>query len=138
MVENDASSKRLYRSRNERMLAGVAGGLGQYFNVDPVIVRLVFVALFLIPPVGGLALVAYLIMAIVVPSRPLDESEPVITGSRIDTGRGPELLGYLLIAVGVLFLAANLGLFTFIIWDNIWPLVLVAVGAFLLLRAFRK
>lgn len=59
--------KRLYRSRSERMLAGVCGGLAEYFQVDPTLVRLVFVffALF-----GGPGFLAYLIMWVVVPEEP--------------------------------------------------------------------
>jgi phage shock protein C len=64
---------RLYRSRSEKMIAGVCGGLGEYFDVDPVLVRLLFVALTLIS--GGLGLVAYIIFWVVVP-RQGDESLP--------------------------------------------------------------
>ena len=57
--------KQLTRSTTNRMLAGVCAGLGEYLNIDPTMVRLLFVlALFLIGP--GI-LVAYLIMAIIVP-----------------------------------------------------------------------
>ncbi len=59
--------KRLYRSRKERMIAGVCGGLADYLSVDPTVVRLLFVlALFLGGP-GGLV---YLILWIVVPDAP--------------------------------------------------------------------
>jgi phage shock protein C len=60
--------KRLYRSRTDRWLAGVAGGLGEYFDVDPTLIRLVWVVL-LIP--GGLpGLLPYLICWIVIPREP--------------------------------------------------------------------
>ena len=61
--------KRLYRSRDERMLFGVCGGLGEYFNVDPTLMRLVSVALVFLGAGGGLLL--YLVMAIIVPEKPL-------------------------------------------------------------------
>jgi len=48
--------ERLYRSRADRMLFGVAGGMGRYFNVDPAIVRLVWVLLFLAVGAGILLL----------------------------------------------------------------------------------
>ena len=51
--------KKLYRSETDRKIAGVCGGLGEYFNVDPVIFRIIFVVLFLY---GGIGLLAYLIM----------------------------------------------------------------------------
>lgn len=61
-------TKRLYRSRKERMVAGVCGGLAEYFDIDPTIVRLVFVLLAL---AGGPGLVIYIVMAIVVPEEPV-------------------------------------------------------------------
>ena len=61
-------TKRLYRSRKERMLAGVCGGLAEYFDIDPTIVRLAFVLLAL---AGGPGIVVYIIMAIVVPEAPV-------------------------------------------------------------------
>ncbi len=59
--------KRLYRSRSDRMIAGVCAGLGKYFGIDPTLVRLAFVILALAGMSGGLA---YIIMWIVVPEEP--------------------------------------------------------------------
>ena len=56
--------KRLYRSRRNRMIAGVCGGLAEYFSIDPTLVRLLFILFLLL---GGSALLAYLIMWVVVP-----------------------------------------------------------------------
>ena len=64
-------SKRLYRSQNERMIAGVCGGLAEYFDIDPTLVRLAMVLLAL---AGGPGLVLYIIMAIVVPEEPLGQA----------------------------------------------------------------
>jgi len=59
--------KRLYRSRKERMIGGVCGGLAHYFGIDPTLVRLLFVlGLF---AVGG-TFWAYIIMMIVIPEEP--------------------------------------------------------------------
>jgi phage shock protein C len=60
--------KRLYRSRKNRVIAGVCGGLGEYFNVDPVIFRILFVILLL--PGGFPGLIPYVILWLVVPLRP--------------------------------------------------------------------
>lgn len=57
-------SKRLYRSRKERILGGVCGGLGNYFNVDPVFIRLICAVLFFL---GGIGLLAYILAWIIVP-----------------------------------------------------------------------
>ena len=61
-------AKRLYRSKKEKMIGGVCGGLAEYFDIDPVIPRLIF-ALLLLP--GGLpGFVPYVIMWIIVPQNP--------------------------------------------------------------------
>ena len=59
--------KRLYRSRTDRKIAGVCGGLGAYFQVDPVIFRIVWVVLAL---AGGLGLLAYLVAWFIIPQEP--------------------------------------------------------------------
>jgi phage shock protein PspC (stress-responsive transcriptional regulator) len=64
---------RLYRSRDDRILAGVAGGLAENLDTDPSIIRIVWALLVVLT--GGIALVVYIIMAIVVPERP--EGMPV-------------------------------------------------------------
>jgi len=61
-------SERLYRSRDERMLTGVAGGVAEMLDADPSLIRVVWALLVFLT--GGLALVAYVVMAIVVPERP--------------------------------------------------------------------
>ncbi len=62
------TSKRLYRSRMDRMIAGVAGGLANYFDIDPTIVRVLFVITIFI---GGGGILAYIILWIVVPEDPV-------------------------------------------------------------------
>ena len=64
-----AKTRRLYRSRTDRKLAGVCGGLAQYFNTDATLIRVLFVVLALL---GGPGLVLYLLMWILVPEEPLD------------------------------------------------------------------
>ena len=59
---------RLYRSRDERMVAGVAGGLAEYLDFDPTIVRLLWVAGLL--TTGPLALVLYFLCACIIPREP--------------------------------------------------------------------
>jgi phage shock protein C len=61
-------TKRLYRSRQERMLGGVCGGLADYLGLDPTVVRLIFLLLFFL---GGQGLLIYLIMWLIVPEEPL-------------------------------------------------------------------
>ena len=59
--------KRVYRSRQDRMVGGVCGGLGDYFDVDPTLIRLLFVLGTL---AGGPGVVAYLILLVIVPLEP--------------------------------------------------------------------
>jgi phage shock protein C len=66
-MEQLSQPKKLYRSRNDRMIAGVCGGLAEYFNIDSTWVRLLFIILFLL---GGSALLVYIIMWIIVPKAP--------------------------------------------------------------------
>jgi len=62
-----AQTRRLYRSRTDRKLAGVCGGLAQYFNMDATLIRVLFVVLAVL---GGSGLVLYLAMWIIVPNEP--------------------------------------------------------------------
>ena len=64
-----AQTRRLYRSRTNRKLAGVCGGLAQYFNTDATLIRVLFVVLALL---GGPGLVIYLLMWVLVPEEPLN------------------------------------------------------------------
>lgn len=64
MSKQIKSYKKLYRSRSERMLAGICGGLAEYFNIDPTIVRLGFVGF---AAVGGCAILIYILMWLIVP-----------------------------------------------------------------------
>jgi len=61
--------KKLYRSRTERMIAGVCGGLAEYFSIDPTWVRLIFILLFF---AGGCALLIYIIMWVIIPLTPVN------------------------------------------------------------------
>jgi phage shock protein C len=60
--------KKLYRSRKQRLVAGVCGGLAEYFNVDATIIRLILVILLL--PGGFPGLIPYIIMWVIVPEAP--------------------------------------------------------------------
>jgi phage shock protein PspC (stress-responsive transcriptional regulator) len=71
-----AEVKRLYRSRDDRMLAGVAAGLGKYFDIDPTIVRILF-ALSVFFGVGS-GLLIYFILMLVVPEEPLGGEVEVV------------------------------------------------------------
>jgi phage shock protein C len=70
-MTNQTQVKRLYRSRDQRVLAGVAGGIAEYFAVDPTLARVIlFLALL---PAGPFGLVVYAILAAFIPEAPADE-----------------------------------------------------------------
>ena len=62
-----ADRKRLYRSRNERMLFGVCGGIGEYFDIDATVIRILFVLFALV--IGG-GILLYIILLIIMPLEP--------------------------------------------------------------------
>ena len=64
----ETTVRRLYRSRTDRMIAGVCGGIAEYSNLDPTLVRVLFILLAFIT--GGATLLAYPILWIVVPEQP--------------------------------------------------------------------
>ena len=61
--------RKLHRSRDDRMLGGVAGGLGEFLTIDPTLIRLLFVLSLVL---GGAGFVVYLVMWIIVPEEPLE------------------------------------------------------------------
>lgn len=141
----NVESKRLHRSTNESMLFGVAGGMAEYFDVDPTLVRIAWVVLTFAS--AGIALIAYLILAIIMPKHALphhartstdevstESSEPEYdvppAGRRWSRGR--TLLGGVLVVMGVLFLLNSLGALFWWRWDIFWPVVIIAVGVAIL------
>ena len=83
---------RLYRSRDDRMLAGVAGGLAEYWDADPSLIRIIWALLVLLT--GGVALVIYIVMAFVVPDEDaltyaMPATPPTDPGGRRRARAGP-------------------------------------------------
>jgi len=67
IAEKKPGIKRLYRSKKDRIIAGVCGGIGEYFNIDPTLIRLIWATLVL---AKGIGVLAYLIFWLVVPEGP--------------------------------------------------------------------
>ena len=61
------TTRKLYRSKSNRKLAGVCGGLGDYLGADPTVIRVLFIVLAVF---GGAGLIIYLAMWLIVPSEP--------------------------------------------------------------------
>lgn len=66
--------KKLYRSRADRRVAGVCGGLAEYFEIDPLLVRILFVIATL---AGGPGLLVYIVLALLMPEAPDEKSKRV-------------------------------------------------------------
>ena len=66
----NVEQKKLYRSRSKRMICGVCGGVGEYLNIDPTVIRLLWVVLSF---VGFAGIIAYIIAAIIIPDEPYNQ-----------------------------------------------------------------
>jgi phage shock protein C len=123
--------RRLYLSRTDKVIAGVCGGIGEYFGIDPVFVRVIAVVLAL---AHGLGLVAYFIAWLAMPKQPVEAAAAVPQTDH--SSRNRNLLGMILILVGVYFLLDM----HFWWWhlERFWPLLLVIAGALLMIRFFHK
>jgi phage shock protein C len=117
----------LRRSRGDRVVGGVCGGLGRYLGVDPVLLRIAFVVLAL---AGGGGILLYIVSWILIPEE--KEGEPLGTErpSSVDTTR--LIIGGALIAIGTIVLLnlsfPRLGRF-------FWPLALIAVGVAVIVQS---
>ncbi len=145
-------TERLYRSRSDRVLAGVCGGLAEWLKVDPSLIRIAWVVLALATAVVPFV-VLYIVMAVVVPERPVGAAAPPAGGPVSSESGAPGagapsggqtrsedlavVFGALLVLVGLVFLVDR----WFVIridWDLVWPAALVAVGLLLVLQGVRR
>lgn len=128
--------RRLTRSR-DRMLGGVAGGLAAYLDVDPTVVRVLIVIATFVS--GGAALLAYPIMWLLMPAAGSEAPSTGGDASHVASAseardRTALLFGAALIALGgFLLLSEVVDLSRWVVFQ-LWPLVLIAAGAYLMLR----
>lgn len=123
---------RLYRSRSERMVGGVAGGLAIYIGVDPVIIRLAFVAL----AFAGAGVVAYIIGWIVIPEEPPGEPAAAAPRRTASGGQSARIIaGSILIAIGFMLL---LDWLVPSIDRFFWPVALIGLGVALFAYGARR
>lgn len=139
-------NKKLYRSKSDRYIAGVCGGLAEYFEIDSLIIRIIFI---LLTVSGGSGLVIYIIMWILVPEqgekRNKDFKENVKEGANKMAeeikkdpkvnNNGRIIGGLVLIAVGTLFLLENFFPGFYLDFGRLWPLILVAIGLSLIVKS---
>jgi len=140
--------KKLHRSREDRIIGGVAGGMGQYFQIDPIIIRILFVVFFLI---GGGGLLAYVILWIITPEREMEfsnlnqenmenEKNNFEKSDQADQSKNPNYKGHgniiggvILITLGVLFLVSQF--IPRINFGDLWPVILIVIGVALLFNS---
>jgi len=158
---------RLERSITNKAVAGVCGGIAEYLQVDPTLVRVFFVLGTIFT--GGLGLLGYIVLVVLMPLPgqpvPFVKTSDVTASTVEDTAAGgdpagpapvvappaaarpndPEVaernraaFGIVLIALGAIFLLSNAGLFRLVRWDLAWPLVFIAIGALLLVQRVRR
>lgn len=130
-------NKKLKRSSSDRVIAGVCGGVGEYFNIDPVVVRIVWVLLSFMP--GGPGFLAYLICALIIP-----EDDGVIyqdDNAGPDTSNTSFFIGIALVVFGGIMLAkivwpqfafriANIGKY--------WPVLLIVFGIYIIINQINR
>jgi phage shock protein PspC (stress-responsive transcriptional regulator) len=153
-------NRRLYRSRTDTVLGGVAAGLATYLNADPALVRIAWAIL--VPLTGGAAFLAYVVAWIVVPEEPapiagepaswVDAADPgapaatepgtPVAATRATAaeprpaGRAGVVVGVGLVLLGVWFLVREY--LPPIDWDLLWPVILIGIGALVLISSSRR
>jgi phage shock protein C len=203
-VPTQPPRQRLVRSTREKMIAGVSGGLAEYFDLDPVVVRLIWIAAGILT--AGLAIPIYGVMWMIMPRQddvapssgwrstapgaasdpgvapgpvesPVDATDPLGAATAAEPSassayaseppnygaaptytstppsygaatpvhtpgsfvpehrrRRQKTAGVILIALGLIFMGQQLGIFSWYAWRYFWPIVLIAIGSGLLLR----
>lgn len=132
------TGRRLYKSRTNRIIDGICGGVGEYFDVDPTIVRVLWV---LVTLLGGSGLLLYLAAMVIMPANSAYVPSSVSPSTtRIDKKR---FWGIMLILVGAFILLANLGLLAafswwHLSWEVFFPILLIALGAWLVYVQMRN
>jgi len=141
---------KLYRSEDNRVIAGVCAGLGEFFQIDPSIVRLIFV---IITIFGGGGILLYLILWLIIPS---DSSESELTKDNIRKNadeikdkakdfakemrlnstnvNSRQLIGIIILIFGILLLLGNFGIFNFINFWKFFPAIIIIVLGIHVLR----
>ncbi len=126
-------TKKLQKGK-DRIIAGVASGLAEYFDVDIWLVRLVFILLLLLNPPAGI--ITYLILWVVMPSPEEQEmynapGQDVIPPEPVDIKNDSNIfLGILLITIGMILLLDKF--FMWISWKKLWPVILIIIGVYII------
>jgi len=130
-VDTFDRTRRLYKSRTNRMIDGVCGGVAEYFGVDPTLVRIAWV---LLTVLGGSGILLYIAAMILMPAHPafapVSEQVPPLSQSP-SSSTNQRFWGFLLVIVGVAWLMSNLGVWHRwwgFSWDLLLPTALILAG----------
>jgi phage shock protein C len=142
-----STTKKLYRSSNDKIIAGVCGGLGEYFSVDSTLIRILFVALAL---ANGFGVLLYIIMALVVPKdkksgrkeniNDLAEGAKNLANRARSSENARNLLGLIVVGLGLIVLIKNI-IPVPPIWlhtEIFWPVVIIVIGLYLIFSNKQK
>jgi phage shock protein C len=134
------NTQKLWRKKDDKVIAGICSGLGQYFNSDPILFRFAFLALLF---AGGSSIFIYIILWIVLPSEPISIKSETIYTEAINASNTDNnikemqsmdstslVFGLLLISGGVLLLLNNL--VPYLKMQKLWPVILIMIGLGLL------
>ena len=138
-------NRRLYRCRENRVVAGVASGVAEFFGLDPTLVRVLwFLSIFF----GGVSLLLYIGLAIIVPQEPLGAegghelaaADGAAEGHRHSPGGGGRWVTFFGIALVLLGSLALLGALapSIATWRYLWPLFIIGMGVVLVAGAMRR
>ncbi len=138
--------KKLYRSESDQVIAGVAGGLAEYFDIDSTLIRIAIAFLFM---VGGSGILAYILLWIVVPSESTLKSKDYIQANAQEIKSKAQNLAssisnsknhsnntgaIFIIILGIFLLFSNFGIFEWFDLSKLWPLIIIVLGIHLLSR----
>lgn len=135
-------NKTLYRSDSNAIIAGVCGGIGEYFEVDPTFIRVVFVLFTLF---GGSGILVYLALWLLVPSRNhgrfsfqeiKEKAQNFVTNAR-EEKESNFTAAMIFILIGILLLLNNLHIIPWNFWDTVrrfWPVLLIVMGLQMIMK----
>ncbi len=135
-------TKKLYRSRTDSMIAGVCGGLAEYFDIDASLVR---VGAVLFTLAWGSGLLAYVILWLVVTQKPLESSVTESEGEqkatdeasepdKLERDKGIMFVGIILTVLGALLLMNNYISFAWLSFRRLWPLLIIFIGLMIIMK----
>lgn len=140
---------KLYRSKEDKIIGGVCGGISEFLGIDSIIIRIIFILLLF---ANGMGFILYILLWIIIPENPnqnevksesvkLVESEIKKTELRKkeikeNKHKSEIVIGSVLVALGLFFLFDNY--FTWFDFAVLWPVVLIVIGFMLLFRKGNK